>query len=130
MGRPGLRARLPSRRARSHQHERSGCFRALVETMRPSATRQWAWGLALIGATAGTVLLHAWSGPRVPRLGYLSGWALFLLMLVLTAFNARKRLPFVPLLSSRAWLEFHVYGGVFATVLFGLHLHGRAPTGT
>jgi len=50
-------------------------------------------------------------------------------MLFLTAFNARKKLPFLPMLSARTWLEFHVYAGLFTAVLFGLHLRGRVPTG-
>jgi len=97
--------------------------------MIPHATRRWLWLLALAGGSAGAVMAHAHYSARVPRLAYLSGWALFGLMLLLTAYNARKKLPFLPLLSSRAWLEFHVYAGLFTAVLFGLHIRGRVPTG-
>jgi hypothetical protein len=93
------------------------------------ATRRWLWLLALAGGSALAVAAHTHFSARVPRLAYLSGWALFGAMLLLTAYNARKMLPFLPLLSSRTWLEFHVYAGLFTVVLFGLHLRGRLPTG-
>lgn len=93
------------------------------------ATRRWLWLLALVGVSAGAVAAHTHYDGRLPRLAYLSGWALFGLMLLLTAYNARKKLPFLPLLSSRTWLEFHVYAGLFTAVLFGLHIRGRMPAG-
>jgi hypothetical protein len=91
--------------------------------------RRWLWMLALVGGSAGAVAAHAAWSPRLPRLSYLSGWALFALMLLLSAYNGRKKLPFLPLLSSRAWLEFHVYAGLFTAVLFGVHVSGRVPSG-
>ncbi|MDB6170547.1 MAG: hypothetical protein JWM88_3411 [Verrucomicrobia bacterium] len=64
-----------------------------------------------------------------PRLAYLTGWILLGLMLLLTLYNSRKKLPFLPLLSSRLWLQAHAYVGLFTAVVFLLHLNGRAPSG-
>jgi hypothetical protein len=93
------------------------------------ATRRGWWLLALAAASAGAIFAHAFYLPRLPRLNYLSGWVLFFLMLVLTCYNARKKLPFLPLLSSATWLQFHIYTGWFTVVMFCLHLDGRLPTG-
>jgi len=97
--------------------------------MNSFAMRRGWWLLALAAGSAAAMWAHAAFLPRLPRLTYLSGWALFLLMLILTCFNARKKLPFLPLLSSAAWLQFHIYAGWFSVVLFGLHLHSRLPRG-
>ena len=64
-----------------------------------------------------------------PYFAYLSGWALFLLMLLLTAYNGRKKLPFIPLISSRIWLQVHIYAGLFTGFLFLLHIEWRWPSG-
>src|SRR6185369_16287428 len=60
---------------------------------------------------------------------YLTGWALFLVILALTFFNARKKLPFLPLMSSESWLQFHIYAGLLTGVLFLVHVSYRVPTG-
>jgi len=64
-----------------------------------------------------------------PHLVYLTGWFLGVLCLGLTAYNLRKKLPFLPLLSSRVWLQFHAYAGLFAGVLFVFHLRFAVPAG-
>lgn len=64
-----------------------------------------------------------------PHLPYLTGWGLFGLMLFLTAYNGRKKLPFIPLISSRVWFQVHVYVGLFTAFVFLLHLQWRWPTG-
>src|SRR5437899_1083043 len=43
-----------------------------------------------------------------------SGFALLALVVFLTAFNTRKKLPFLPLLKASAWMRFHNYAGWFA----------------
>ncbi len=63
------------------------------------------------------------------RVTYLSGWLLLALMLFLALYNGRKKIPFLPLLSSQAWLQFHVYAGYFSVLLFAAHIHFRIPTG-
>jgi hypothetical protein len=65
----------------------------------------------------------------MPRFAYLSGWALFIVILALTFYNARKKISFLPLLTSRAWLQFHIYAGLLTAVLFLVHISYKVPTG-
>jgi hypothetical protein len=60
---------------------------------------------------------------------FITGWTLFLIMLALTFFNARKKLPFIPLANSSSWLQFHIYAGLFTGVLFLFHVKLRLPNG-
>jgi hypothetical protein len=71
---------------------------------------------------------HWWLGP-LPRGAWITGWLLFALMLLLTLYNGRKKIPFLPLGNSKTWLAFHVYAGWFTALLFLLHVHGRWPSG-
>ncbi|CAN5482538.1 hypothetical protein BH23VER1_BH23VER1_30660 [soil metagenome] len=59
----------------------------------------------------------------------LTGVVLLVVMLVLTFFNARKKLPFLPLLRASTWLQIHIYVGLFSVVLFLLHIGFRLPQG-
>lgn len=65
----------------------------------------------------------------IPKFAYLSGWTLFVVMLALTFYNARKKISFLPLLSSEAWLQFHIYAGLLTAVLFLLHISCKMPSG-
>lgn len=58
-----------------------------------------------------------------------TGLALLGLCVALGLFNARKKLPFLPLLRAAIWTQVHVYAGWFAVFLFLLHTGFRAPTG-
>lgn len=51
-----------------------------------------------------------------------SGLALLGLMVLLTLFNARKKLPFLPLFKASTWLQFHIYSGLFSLALFLVHI--------
>src|SRR5437868_538369 len=95
-----------------------------------SFTRQRLIGLILfLALSALAVWLQArWFGAML-RLSFLSGWILFALILALTFYNGRKKLPFLPLLSSEAWLQFHIYAGLLTAVLFAIHLGYRVPKG-
>lgn len=66
---------------------------------------------------------------HLPRLTYITGWVLLGVMLLLTLYNGRKKIPFLPLLSSRDWLQFHIYAGWFTLLLFLFHIRFRIPTG-
>jgi hypothetical protein len=68
------------------------------------------------------------AGPSHPHMVYLTGWGLLAAVALLTAYNGRKKLSFLPLLSSRAWLRLHSWLGMFAAVLFMMHLRWRVPT--
>jgi hypothetical protein len=58
-----------------------------------------------------------------------SGLVLLGFVLLLTLFNARKKLPFLPLLKASHWLQFHIYAGLLSIFLYGLHTDFRIPTG-
>jgi hypothetical protein len=60
---------------------------------------------------------------------FLSGWILFISMLLLASLNLRKKLTMLPIGSSATWLQFHIYLGWIAIVLFGLHINWRLPNG-
>ena len=59
-----------------------------------------------------------------------SGIVLLVFLLLLTLLNARKKLPFFPLLRASHWLQFHIYAGFLSVLLFGLHTGFRAPAGS
>jgi hypothetical protein len=83
--------------------------------------------LLLLSALA--VLLHLRFHRALPDYAFLTGWVLFLVMVILTVYNARKKLPFLPLGNSETWLQIHIYGGFFTVVLFAIHLDFRPPHG-
>jgi hypothetical protein len=84
---------------------------------------------AALAAAAFALRAYSLAAPAYPHPAYLTGWALFALILFLTAYNARKKLPFLPLLSSRLWLRAHSWVGMAAAVVFLAHLGRRMPAG-
>lgn len=97
--------------------------------MKGFAKRRLQWIAALAVATVVAALGYVRWAEELQRFTYLTGWLLFALMVVLTAYNARKKLPFLPLGKSETWLEFHIYAGYFTAVLFLAHVRVRWPTG-
>ena len=85
------------------------------------------FGLAFASTVA--VLLHLRFKDALTHYAFLTGWALFATMILLTVYNARKKLPFLPLGSSEGWLQIHIYAGFFTVVLFLIHLNFRPPSG-
>ena len=85
--------------------------------------------VALLAATVGALWLHTKFSHALPSYAFLTGWVLFAAMMVLTFFNARKKLPFLPLGKAETWLQIHIYLGFFTVVLFLIHLNFRAPHG-
>ena len=63
------------------------------------------------------------------RPDFLTGWVLLLVVAALALYNVRKKLPFLPLLSSSTWLQFHIYAGVFAFLTFLVHTGFELPEG-
>jgi len=91
--------------------------------------RQFFLGMpVLIAATMAALWLHK-RFCALPDYAFLTGWILFAAMLVLTFFNARKKLPFLALGKAETWLQIHIYLGFFTVVLFLIHLNFRAPHG-
>src|SRR5471032_174940 len=83
---------------------------------------------ALIAASVTALWLHK-KFCALPDYVFLTGWILFAAMLVLTFFNARKKLPFLSLGKAETWLQIHIYLGFFTVVLFLIHLNFRMPHG-
>ena len=91
--------------------------------------QQLIFGLfALIAATTGALWLNG-KFNTLPNYAYLTGWTLLAGMFVLTIYNVRKKLPFLPLGKSETWLQIHIYLGFFTTLLFLIHLDFRLPHG-
>ncbi len=86
--------------------------------------------LLLTGLVAGgLVTLLYYENVALKYVAFTSGWILLLSMLFLTLFNARKKLPFLPLARSAAWLQWHIYIGLLTIVLFVMHIGIRIPHG-
>jgi hypothetical protein len=77
--------------------------------------------LAVLSYSVLTVSLHDTQ--------FVSGWSLFTLIMLLTLFNLRKKLPFVPLASASTWLHWHVYGSLLGLAIFLIHNGLRIPGG-
>jgi hypothetical protein len=93
-------------------------------------TKQRSGGLMfLLISSALAFWAHEKFAAAMPRFAYLSGWALFLVILALTFYNARKKISFLPLLTSQGWLQFHIYAGLLTAVLFLVHVSYKMPTG-
>src|SRR5665213_3087314 len=100
----GLRAGLSTRGAGPDEPERPGSAGALAEKMK-RFRRQFFAGLLLL-LTAGTDALWLHHHFRtLPGYPFLTGWVLLAVMLVLALFNARKKLPFLPLGRAETWLQ-------------------------
>ncbi|SDR97928.1 hypothetical protein [Opitutus sp. GAS368] len=97
--------------------------------MKSFFTRRLVLSLATLVVAGG--LTAAWMIGRVALrpVALYSGWLLLALVLALTFFNARKKLPFFPLISASHWLQAHIYLGWLACVVFVLHTGGRWPDG-
>ncbi len=92
--------------------------------------QQRAFGFAVFLILAAELVgLHLAYARQMPRLSYLTGWALLGVIVLLTLYHGRKKLPFLPLLSSEAWLQFHIYAGLLTGVLFAIHVSYKIPAG-
>src|SRR3954470_14331217 len=101
----------------------------MAAAMRTFASRRWTLSLATLAVAA--TLFFAWEIGRIalrPTPIY-SGALLLVLILGLTFFNARKKLPFLPLLTAHTWLQAHIYFGWLTVIVFLLHTGGRIPDG-
>ena len=74
-------------------------------------------------------LLMRWLDRRLSPSVFTSGYLMLAAVLFLALYNVRKKLPFVTLGSSAAWLQWHIYVGLGSLGLFALHAGIRWPTG-
>lgn len=91
--------------------------------------RRVAYPAATAAAAAAAIWAFRRAAPVNPRLPYLTGWSLFALMIFLTAYNARKKVAFLPLVSSRTWLRLHSWIGMLTALAFFMHVGRRLPVG-
>lgn len=86
-----------------------------------------------IGITLGLTLLcsgvYVVATASLRSTSHLSGWILFSIVLGLASFNARKKLPFLPLGAASTWLQLHIFAAWLAIALFLLHVEFRVPNG-
>jgi len=75
------------------------------------------------------VVVHQAYSISLHRIDFPAGWLLLGLMLLLTLYNLRKKLPMLPLGTATNWLQFHIYAGLLTVVLFVLHIEMRIPNG-
>lgn len=60
---------------------------------------------------------------------WVSGWLVFLFMVVLALLNIRKKLSFLPLGRAYIWVQFHIYGGLITALMYLLHTKFQWPNG-
>lgn len=70
-----------------------------------------------------------WLDASLARDAHATGYALYSVVLLLAAYNLRKKLPGLPFGSSKAWMQLHIYLGFGASAAFFLHAGGRWPDG-
>ncbi|MFW6059296.1 MAG: hypothetical protein ACODAQ_03895 [Phycisphaeraceae bacterium] len=98
-------------------------------TTRKLAVRRWR-NLALTALAAVTLLaLVRAQHDALIASAFTTGWLLMGAMLVLALYNGRKKIPFLPLLSSATWLQWHIYIGLLTVVLFVAHAFHSPPVG-
>jgi hypothetical protein len=92
--------------------------------------RRLAAGLGLAVLAAALIFLHRMLRVALQPAGLYTGLVLYALVVALTLFNARKKLPFLPLLRASTWMQFHIYTGWLTVLVFLLHTNWRWPHGT
>ena len=92
------------------------------------ARRTFAITLLIIVSIGYLWLDHALKTSFQPA-AQISGTLLFCLLLVLTFFNGRKKMPFLPLLKATTWMQFHIYVGYFTIFLCAIHAGFKIPSG-
>ncbi len=85
--------------------------------------------IAAIVAIAIVAVHRLYFTASLVQTSYWTGWTLLSLMLVLAAYNLRKKMPFLPLGTSAAWLQLHIYVGLLTIVLFVAHVGYAVPNG-
>jgi hypothetical protein len=101
----------------------------VVEPVSPLVVRRAGFIAGLLALSA--VTFAGWRllrGSLRPDAIY-TGLLLLCLVLGLALFNARKKLPFLPLMKAATWLQVHIYAGWFCLFVFLLHIRFRVPEG-
>src|SRR5207249_2990537 len=124
-----LRPRVPARGAGPHRPEQHQFARLVAQPLIHVPARRRLGPAILLGVVALTAGWLYLVQIALRPTALWSGLALLAVVLFLAFFNARKKLPFLPLLKASAWMRFHSYAGWFAVALFLLHIQFRVPQG-
>ncbi len=85
--------------------------------------------ILIAAVIAGLLVVAELEAPPLLNLHFASGWMLAAGLFFLVLFNARKKIPMIPVLSAAAWLQLHIYIGWLMAFLFALHTQFRYPAG-
>jgi hypothetical protein len=90
-----------------------------------------AWPVWLVASAAGAAILtwHASTRMSLSAGEFATGYLLFGLMIFLSIYGLRKKLPAIPLGPVSVWLTLHLAAGVLAIIAFWLHVGTFLPTG-
>ncbi len=91
--------------------------------------RRFAGLLLTLLTVGGLFAAYVFFAPFYPRHAYLSGWVFLAVMLFLTFFNFRKKIPFLRMGSVGFWLQLHIYVGMISGALFFVHISFSWPHG-
>ena len=97
--------------------------------MMPSPSRRWVAPVCFAALLALALGWYRLMQVSLRPTALASGIGLFVLLVVLAIFNARKQLPFLPLLKASSWMKFHAFAGWFSIGLFLFHIQFRIPNG-
>jgi hypothetical protein len=101
----------------------------VVEPLMTFAKRRWRNGFVTLLAGAGLVAWCTAYDVALYQPAFLTGWLLLAVVLVLTLYNGRKKLSMVPLGTAASWLQWHIYLGLLAVLVFALHIEWSLPNG-
>jgi hypothetical protein len=107
-------------------HPRSS---AVSSIMRSFAQRRIRNAGAMLIAVAALWLLVRVQERNLGSSAFTTGYLLLSAVFFLALYNLRKRLPFLPLGSSTAWMQWHVYVGLGTLGVFALHVGPSWPSG-
>jgi len=92
--------------------------------------RHWRAWVSCLGLGVAAGLIHIGHGMNLRHESEVTGWVLVVLMVLLTAYNVRKKLDFLRAwFTSRTWLEDHLVLGYLSLGVFFVHAGAGLPTG-
>ena len=83
----------------------------------------------LLGAIVCIALALWWQQESLRNSAFTSGYILIGSLFFLASYNIFKKLPFLPLGSSRTWMQLHIYVGLGSIALFMMHVQFKIPNG-
>lgn len=93
------------------------------------ARRRLGYATAVVVLLAAFVWVQTLYGAALRRTAFFDGWLLIACVVFLALFNARKKLPMIPLGSAASWTRLHVYVGFFTVGVFFVHSGFGVPRG-